>query len=107
ALRQIALHVVPGTGFYGSPIFGLHLYTWSFIISMLIIIASSFILGIDRQYENKILNKMKSHWFTHLLFAITAIILIINIVLLVLQCGFGDCPENPTEYHFPFHSNRA
>lgn len=51
ALRQIALHVVPGTGFYGAPFLGLHLYSWSFILAMLIIIATSFILGINRQYE--------------------------------------------------------
>src|SRR5580698_8453161 len=38
ALRQIALHVVPGTGTYGQPVLGMHLYTWSFLISMLIVV---------------------------------------------------------------------
>ena len=28
--RQILLHVAPGTGSYGAPLFGLHFYTWSF-----------------------------------------------------------------------------
>lgn len=31
AIRQILLHIIPGESAYGSPIFGLHLYTWSFI----------------------------------------------------------------------------
>ncbi len=31
SLRQIALHVVPGSGHYGSALFGLHFYTWAFV----------------------------------------------------------------------------
>ena len=31
ALTQITLHIVPGTGSYGPPILGLHLYSWAFI----------------------------------------------------------------------------
>jgi len=31
SLRQIALHVVPGTGSYGSALFGMHFYTWAFV----------------------------------------------------------------------------
>ena len=28
SVRQILLHIVPGTGAYGTPVLGLHLYTW-------------------------------------------------------------------------------
>jgi hypothetical protein len=38
SMRQILLHVVPGTGAYGNAIFGLHLYTWAFISLALMII---------------------------------------------------------------------
>ncbi len=31
SLRQIALHVVPGSGSYGSALFGWHFYTWAFV----------------------------------------------------------------------------
>lgn len=31
SIRQILLHIVPGTPMLGTPIFGLHLYTWSFV----------------------------------------------------------------------------
>src|SRR5680860_1922470 len=31
SMRQILLHIVPGTGSYGDAVFGLHLYTWAFI----------------------------------------------------------------------------
>src|SRR5262245_51703044 len=35
--RQVMLHIVPGTGAYGSALFGLHLYTWSAILFAAII----------------------------------------------------------------------
>src|SRR5262245_21155222 len=31
SLRQISLHVIPGTGAYGSALWGFHFYTWAFI----------------------------------------------------------------------------
>ncbi len=31
SLRQIALHVVPGSGSYGSALYGFHFYTWAFL----------------------------------------------------------------------------
>lgn len=49
ALRQIALHVVPGTGSYGSAVLGYHLYTWSFIISMAVITVTAIVMSQDRQ----------------------------------------------------------
>ncbi len=93
ALRQIALHVVPGTGFYGLPFLGLHLYTWSFIAAIIVIIFTSMILGIDRQYQNDVSERMRTHWSTHVLLGITAILIVINIVSLLIQCGFGECPS--------------
>ncbi len=40
SIRQILLHIVPGTPAFGAPVFGLHLYTWSFIgyVAMLLYI---------------------------------------------------------------------
>ena len=34
SMRQILLYIVPGTGSYGNPVFGLHLYTWAFITAV-------------------------------------------------------------------------
>ncbi|MEP7327831.1 MAG: disulfide bond formation protein B, partial [Betaproteobacteria bacterium] len=31
SLRQISLHVIPGSGSYGSALFGFHFYTWAFV----------------------------------------------------------------------------
>lgn len=98
ALRQIALHIVPGTGAYGDPIFGLHLYTWSFIISMLIAVVTTVLLGFDRQY---VINKPippRIRSIARVLFFTCLLLLAVNIVSVFMQCGFDACPENPVAY---------
>ena len=54
AVRQILLHIVPGTGHYGSPVLGLHYYTWSAICFFLILLGTAFMLLFDRQYAENI-----------------------------------------------------
>lgn len=98
ALRQIALHVVPGTGAYGSPIFGYHLYTWSYIISMIIVIVTTLMFGVDRQYRSGEIIVYRFPWIVHALFMTMAALLAANVILVFLQCGFAACPDNPTEY---------
>ena len=48
SMRQILLHIVPGTGSFGNPIFGLHLYTWAFIAFALMIVGGAILLLNDR-----------------------------------------------------------
>lgn len=98
ALRQIALHVVPGTGAYGDAFLGLHLYTWVFILCMLMIGITSFLLGVNRQY--KPVHYMSPKWLkiTYVMFAITSVLLFINIVSTFLECGFERCSEEPVKY---------
>jgi disulfide bond formation protein DsbB len=96
ALRQVALHVLPGTGSYGSPILGMHLYTWSFIIAVLVFISTSLILGVDHQYMEKARKKKVVEYVVHALFAILVFLLVANIVSVIFECGFAICPDNPT-----------
>jgi disulfide bond formation protein DsbB len=98
AMRQIALHVIPGTGSYGSAIFGMHLYTWSFICAMLIVISTSLLLGVDRQYLAKVRKKDLWQYVVHILFALLVFLVIANIVSTICECGFAACPDNPTRY---------
>ncbi len=99
ALRQIALHVIPGTGSYGDPVFGLHLYTWSFIIAMLVLASTTLMMGIDRQYEiPKYLNGSFLS-IVNILFGLTVVLIGLNVASVYLECGFKTCPENPTHYH--------
>jgi disulfide bond formation protein DsbB len=98
ALRQIGLHVIPGSAAYGDPVFGFHLYTWSFIIAMIFVISTTFLLAFDRQYQMNSVSIKKLDWISHSLFAILLLLVLANIVSVLLECGIGQCPDNPTQY---------
>ncbi len=50
SVRQILLHVAPGTGSYGAELLGLHFYTWALIVYFLIVAGSAVMLMSDRQF---------------------------------------------------------
>lgn len=98
ALRQIALHAIPGTGSYGSSVMGLHMYTWSFVAAICMIVATAFILSFDRQYDFVPSNTRLKTVLTHLLFVIFLLMVMFNLVSTYLECGFKECPDNPLTY---------
>lgn len=98
SLRQVALHVIPGTGGYGDVIFGLHLYTWSFLVSMAIIVVTTILMGFEYQYQNHHHVGVRWRYLTNVLFLMTMIIIISNIVSVLLECGLSFCPDNPVTY---------
>ena len=100
ALRQIALHIVPGTGGYGSAVFGMHLYTWSFVATMGIVVASALILGLDTQFLRPKQQQVNMQWrfITNVLFILVSLVIVTNIISVIFQCGFKACPDNPVKY---------
>ncbi len=102
ALRQIALHVVPGTGTYGQPVLGMHLYSWSFVFSMITIVVTTIMMGVDRQYQNGNSNGTNgnSKWLTHVFFAIVVFLIASNMISVFMLCGPHECPDNPVQYHY-------
>lgn len=98
ALRQIALHVVPGSGSYGAAFLGYHLYTWSFILCIAIIVVTTFLMGFDRQYYQPRSLNGQFKWLVQILFIGLVILLALNILNVFLECGFMECPDNPTRY---------
>lgn len=99
AVRQILLHIVPGTGHYGSPVLGLHYYTWAAICFFLILLGTAFMLLFDRQYDTD--NQQprfggsvlaKSAFFVMLGLAA------LNAISTLLECGPGICADPPTSY---------
>src|SRR5690625_3162076 len=46
--RQVLLHIVPGSGSSGSPLWGLHLYTWAFIGFGAVILYVALIMPLSR-----------------------------------------------------------
>jgi len=98
ALRQIALHIIPGDEGYGSAIFGLHMYTWSFIISMLIVLFTTVILGFDIQYNHHRENFRRFKFIIPLLFVLVLLMAFSNFISTAVECGFRQCPDNPVNY---------
>ena len=101
SIRQILLHIVPGTGSYGNAIFGLHLYTWALIGFALTIVGSAILLFDDRQFEHP------EPWSTRLdVLPLTVLVTFFllalgNVVSTLLICGvslLGECPSSPTQY---------
>lgn len=47
SVRQILLHIVPGQAAFGAPILGIHLYTWSFLgfVAMMLYLVLLLYLG--------------------------------------------------------------
>ncbi|WP_196893112.1 disulfide bond formation protein B [Aureivirga marina] len=93
SIRQILLHICPtsGTSGYGSPVFGLHLYTWALIVYLCGIIASTiFIMSVKKETKRK----RKIYKFEKVALYLSLIIIIINVIAAFNECGFGPCCEN-------------
>ncbi|MBJ3775507.1 disulfide bond formation protein B [Acuticoccus mangrovi] len=96
ALRQIALHVVPGTGAYGAPFLGLHFYTWAFIVFAAIVAGGGVLLLFNRQFDSDDYERRGTLGvLAVLLFALAAAG---NGVSTLAECSLGLCPDDPTSY---------
>ena len=99
AMRQVFLHVIPGSGAYGDPVFGIHMYTWVVIIGALAIVWNCLVtLYLDDKYEVPakgaitILGKI-------VIFVFVGTIAL-NVLLTFLECGLTQCPDDPSDYMY-------
>lgn len=97
AVRQILLHIVPGTGSYGDPFLGLHYYTWVLIVASLVIAGTAGMLMFDRQFTDERPAPAATDWPVAVV-ALFALLALGNGVSTLLECAGGLCPDNPTEY---------
>ena len=106
AMRQILLHIVPNTGAYGMMVMGLHLYTWSFIVVMIYLFTSLLFSLDERQYghTNQMITKIRKKKIVGFLIPIcclaTILIALLNVILVFLECGITQCPDNPVKYKY-------
>jgi disulfide bond formation protein DsbB len=99
AMRQVLLHIIPGTPPYGAPFFGYHYYTWAFLVFSLIIFGTAVISAFSVQYSKGSYVSFKYlHWFCRLTIGITLVMTLGNAISAFIECGPGICPENPTSY---------
>lgn len=97
--RQVALHIVPGTGSYGSTLLGLHFYTLALIAFVALIVAAAILLLFNRTFEAEEHRSPKHVGAFHraclLLFLV---IILVNAISTTAECGGGLCPDDPSGY---------
>ena len=92
ALRQISLHVCPGTVPFGFPVLGLSLYTWSFIVFVCVILS---IAGLSFLYDplREEANTYTPKKMVKLTWALLLIVTASNAITTFIHCGFGPCAD--------------
>jgi disulfide bond formation protein DsbB len=92
--RQILLHILPGDPGFGSPVFGLHLYTWCFITFSGQIVASAVLLIATLVEDGTARRPMTMVTATSF-----AIVVAANLISVVAEAGLHwNLPENPSGY---------
>ena len=94
--RQVLLHIVPGSGAYGSPLFGLHLYTWSLLLFMTAIAAVAVLLLMEGQFERQ--RAWTADGWQRLVMGLYLAVTVLIGLAAFAQCGPAECPDNPTSY---------
>ena len=101
---QVLHYIVPGSGFYGNEIFGLHLYSWALIMFVAIVVGCGVMLLFDRQYEPSGPPPLRQVTLPILAVALLALLAVGNVLSTLAICGVGLCPEAPGGYLI-FHEN--
>ena len=100
SIRQILLHILPGDPGYGSPVLGLHLYTWAWVTFMIVI----FYCGIALTLAGRAVPLApRSGWARTLVSAVVLLfmtVVVLNLVAIVFLEGFAwVLPDNPDSYN--------
>lgn len=112
ATRQVLLHIEPGEHGYGTPVFGLHLYTWALIVFLFVILVSGIMLifGSDpathkietsKEIASKSGSQIQSRlpWYSYCTFWIFGSIILANAASAFAEAGINPfIPDNPTSY---------
>lgn len=103
SMRQISLHITSTEG-YGSAVFGLHMYTWVFIICTVVVIYSAAVLSCGHQYVRGFSDSVDRAASPRVgalvkgVFALYLLLIVGNIGSLFVECGVMQCPDNPVDY---------
>jgi disulfide bond formation protein DsbB len=102
SVRQILLHIVPGTGTYGEALFGLHFYTWALVAFVMIVAGSALLLLLEGQFSpSPGAARPQRSGITRLGMAAVAVfglLILMNAGSTLAECGLGLCPDDPEHY---------
>ncbi|MBK1897936.1 disulfide bond formation protein B [Chryseobacterium paridis] len=102
SFRQVLLHIcpTPNDEGYGTPVLGMHLYSWALVAFIISILVISFLLLFSRQFDAND-KKDQPYWMIVLVnvsFFAAFILVTSNAVFTFMECGFGFCPDDPVKY---------
>jgi disulfide bond formation protein DsbB len=97
SLREMSLHVIPGTGHYGSALFGFHFYTWAFVGYGALIAYAGAMLMIARGVDERA-RVAPPGAVAKLACWIFIVLAAANAVAFLAECGLGPCPDDPKGY---------
>ena len=112
ATRQILLHINPTDPGYGSPVLGMHLYSWAAVVFLVVLLVSGLMLIFGR---TPILHCPECHsleipeaskkkflrlrWYSWGTFWLFGAIILVNTFATFAESGFhAFLPDNPTSY---------
>jgi len=99
SLRQISLHIIPGSGSYGEPFLGMHYYTWAFIVFAIIILVTATLAAYSTQYHKQsFIPFREQQGITRFAIVVTIILAGMNLIATFIECGPFQCPDSPTSY---------
>jgi len=98
AMRQILLHILPNSPMYGDAFLHLSLYTWTFIVSVFIIISIAGLLMFGNQFKARGATPKIIKTITIIIFAVLLALAVLNAASVFLECGLHPCPDNPVRY---------
>lgn len=92
--RQVLLHIcgVDGDLGYGTPVLGVHLYSWSAVIFTACIIGSSTFLFFSDSFKTGAAHVVLK--FEKYVFYLATLIIVINVVAAFFECQLGPCCED-------------
>lgn len=100
SVRQILLHIKPGDPGYGSPVMGMHLYTWALITFYVVILFVAIIamlapVAIPEAPEGK-----GARTVSTLIIGLFAVVVGANVIAIIFLEGFAwVLPDDPTGYN--------
>lgn len=93
--RQILLHIAPSDPGYSNTVWGFHLYTWSFITFVCIMLGIALLLCFNPKNYNERPLSTRTAGLVSIAFLL---IVVANLLSTLLECGLTQCPDDPTSY---------
>ena len=96
ATRQVLLHILPGDPGYGSPVFGLHLYTWSLMTFLAHMLAAGLMLTTTVWLRTPVEEPWRATIPTLIAFAL---VVVANLLAVIALAGLHwNLPPDPQRY---------